>query len=662
MEQTSSIGSFFMLLDRLSPWLRRILAYSHDMIVTALSFPIAYILRVGLDELPEWQVFALPMALMLIIAVLVYPTVGLNRGAWRYASLKDITAIVLGATIVIASSVLVIFLASRLENVPRSVPVINWLILIVGLGGPRLLYRIVRDASLGRWPSSSKYYERCNVVLFGFSDEADVFIRSMQRNRKSQYRVLAIFDQKAKHRGRHLHGVPVIGAIDTLNDFCIRMRARDIPVERLVIARTKMSEALLNQLVSHAAEAKLAVDQLPDWNRVGEAGGPGDELPVPQALKLEDLLGRDPVQLDTAIIARMLAGRKVFVTGAGGSIGSELSAAILKYNPARLVLTDNCEYNLYALEQDMQEKARSSNLRYVFCDVRDAEQVKALMEEEEPEIVFHAAALKHVPIVEDNPIEGVKTNIFGTRNVANAALNVGAEAFVMISTDKAVNPTNVMGTTKRVAEAYCQSRDLEGTSTRFMTVRFGNVLGSRGSVVPLFEKQLKAGGPITVTHPDIKRYFMTISEAVQLVLQASAHGLERSNSRGKIFVLDMGKLIKIVDLAKRMIQLAGLRPDKDIQIIYTGLRPGEKLYEELLDNEESLEQTGSDRIFVASPRTVNIALLEKSLEELMNAAQNSSASKVLLLLRHIVPEFRLAVKEQKNSDIIKLQQITKKPS
>jgi FlaA1/EpsC-like NDP-sugar epimerase len=627
-----------MRLSQLSPLLRRGIAYSHDIIMTALAIPLAYALRMGMDgQYEHLAALLLYTAFVTGSAFIIYPLIGLNRGAWRYASSRDMLAIIKGAFLVVLVSLGLSFLTTRLDDIPRTIPVIAFFILVVSLAGSRLAYRVLKDTAGMRSTNGLRSADKINVFLFGFSDHADTFIRAMQRSRKNRYRPIAIFDQRPKHKRRHLHGVPVLGQIESLPDAAKAMQDRGQKVTRLILTKPDISRKMMDMILQQASEAGLEVDRLPDMNHIEDVSL--GQLPEPRALRLEDLLERPPIALDREGIGAMLTGRKILVTGAGGSIGSELCRQILEHRPQLLFMLDNNEYNLYELEQELTQKDRSPALQFALCDIRDREHITRLIAKNKLDVVFHAAALKHVPLVEHNPVEGIKTNIFGTRNVADATRLAGASAFVMISTDKAVNPTNMMGATKRVAEAYCQALDMTSSSTRFLTVRFGNVLGSRGSVVPLFEKQLREGGPLTVTHPDIKRYFMTIPEAVQLVMQASAYGLSQDHERGHIFVLDMGQPIKIADLARKVIQLAGMRPNEDIHIVYTGLRPGEKLFEELFDEKEPPQKTPAKGVLVAQPRTVNLELLSKSLEQLDLACNSMETERVLLLIRHMVPEF-----------------------
>ena len=370
-----------------------------------------------------------------------------------------------------------------------------------------------------------------------------------------------------------------------------------------------------------------------------------DAAPEVRPLNIEDLLGRPQASLDRDSMAALIGGRRVLVTGAGGTIGSELCRQIAAFNPATIVLLDNSEYQLYSIDMEIGEKAPDILRRAILADVRDKDRIDRVFAVERPELVFHAAALKHVPMVELHPDEGALTNVAGTRVVADVCRDHDVRAMVLISTDKAVNPSSMMGATKRVAESYCQALDLAEAArgadrTHFVTVRFGNVLGSTGSVVPLFQRQLAAGGPLTVTHPDMTRYFMTVREAVELVLQASVQGTADSTDQGKIFVLDMGEPVKIIDLARQIILLAGLQPEKDVTIEITGPRPGEKLFEEILHASEELVPTPHPGILLAAPRATDLALLGRAIDELTVAAHDGQADEVRAIVQRLVPEFQ----------------------
>lgn len=620
----------YSLLDR-SPLARRLMVYVMDIGLAAASLVLSFFLRMGAEG--ERFFGALPglVGIFCLIAAVVFPLSRLNSGSWRYASLRDLLAIGRAVTAAVLVLTVLLFLLDRGASLPRSVLVIEWFVLTIMLAAPRLLYRLYRDSRAGRMSLTGSPISATPVLLYGFADETETFIRAVNRDRNARFRAVGIVEPNAKHRGRQLHGVPVIGALEALPPYMDEARKRGTEPSQLIVARPGLDRRTLAEIVEAAARAGIKVTRLPNLQHTMSA------LPAeavkPQEVRLEDLLGRQPVVLDEAGVSKFISGRRVLITGAGGSVGSEIAEQVLRFGAARISLLENSEFNLYEIERQLRRRNSQTALSPVFCDVRDRERVLAAMRQERPEIVFHAAALKHVPVLERNPAEAVLTNVFGTRHCADAAGAVGADAFIMISTDKAVRPTTILGHTKALAESYCQMMDTSGSPTRFMTVRFGNVLGSRGSVVPLFEEQLRRGGPITVTHPEITRYFMTSVEAAQLVLQASAYGLESGQGNGRIFVLDMGQPVKIADLARNLVQLAGLTPDEDIRIEFVGLRPGEKLSEELFDASENLEPTPVDGVLVATPRPVSRDAVEERLGELVSALRSQDPDDVADLVR-----------------------------
>ncbi len=398
-----------------------------------------------------------------------------------------------------------------------------------------------------------------------------------------------------------------------------------------MLAIPSADRKVVKKLVDQCNQVNVPCQTLPSVFEIADHGVDASRL---RHVTLEDLLGRDPVKLDTQAISDYLQGKVVLVSGGGGSIGSELCRQVAHQKPERLIVFDNGEFNLYSIDHELNENFPGLSLESILGDVKDADRVNWVFQTFSPDVVFHAAAYKHVPMIESNPAEGVTNNICGTKVVADAADRYGADRFVMISTDKAVNPANVMGATKRVAEIYCQNLDVH-SQTRFITTRFGNVLGSAGSVVPLFHKQIEDGGPVTVTHRDITRYFMTIPEAVSLILQAGAMG-----RGGEIFVMDMGDPVLISDLARQMIRLSGLEPESDIQIVYTGLRPGEKLYEEIFHESEGLQPTSHAKLLLATSRQVDWDWLNKELVQLQNAAVLRDVEIVTNHLHNIIPEFK----------------------
>ena len=434
-----------------------------------------------------------------------------------------------------------------------------------------------------------------------------------------------------------MHGVPVLGRIEEIDDALSYLQQRNIRPQRLVIADDNADEVAISAYLELATSHGLTLGRVPRLMDFGEDGESSAALIHPIALG--DLLQRPQTVLDRGAIRDLVNGKRVLVTGAGGSIGAELVRQISDLGPSRLVLFDNSEFNLYSIDKEVGERHPELPRREALCDVRDRAGVGHWFAQERPDIVFHAAALKHVPMMEAHLVEGVRTNILGTQNVVDACVQHNAATMVLISTDKAVNPHNIMGATKRSAEAYCQAMDAEANTTRFLAVRFGNVLGSAGSVVPLFQRQLAAGGPLTVTHPEITRYFMTIPEAVALVLQASALGTGPVSGRGGVYVLDMGQPIKIAELARQMIRLSGKRPDIDVEIKFIGLRPGEKLFEELVHQEEHLLQTSADGVMVVTPRTAALPILRTQFAEMAKASEHFDEDRLMRLLTLVVPEF-----------------------
>ena len=614
------------------------IAYVHDLAMTALSFAIALYLRLG-DSITWYvdQYLWIGCGLMTAIGAVVYWFSGLYRGIWRYASMRDLTAIAKSVTLVMLIFVVVMFFWTRLEFLPRSVPVINWFILMALLGGPRLAYRLFKDRQLGI-SREDRRFNRIPVVLVGAGDGAELFIRGLERTPNRPYRVVGIIAERADRVGQQIHGIRVVGHVGDLDSaFHASEIARAHP-QRLILTKDAFDGSIIRDVFDAATERGMTVARIP---RITDLrSGDADRLET-RPIDVEDLLGRPQTPLDRNAMRRLVEGRRVMVTGAGGSIGRELVRQIAELSPTAIALLDSSEYALYEIDQEMATAFSSITRVAMIADVRDPSRIEACFNAYEPEIVFHAAALKHVPLVEANPCEGVLTNVFGTVNVADACRAHNVVTMVQISTDKAVNPTNVMGMTKRVAEQYCQALDLddpEDRRTNFVTVRFGNVLGSTGSVIPLFQKQLTKGGPLTVTHPDMERYFMTIREAVELVLMASATATASPVEDGRIFVLDMGKPVRIIDLAEQMIRLAGYEPDHDIRIEITGCRPGEKLFEEIFHESEALVPAGAPGLLLASPRSVTIDYLSDQLAVLRDMCIAGDADGAVQRLEQLVPE------------------------
>ncbi len=616
------------------------LAMTHDLGMAGIAFLVSLYLRVG-DDMFDYSADFLGGGTLTFVlaAAAAFHMTGVSRGVWRYVSIDDLAVIARGTTLALLLFLPAMFLWSRLEVMPRSTIFIGWFVLFALLTGPRLLYRTVREGQLNLSFGAPRA-DQVQVLIVGANDGAELFLQANRRRGRAPYFVVGILDKAERRKGRKIGGVGVLGSVADLESVLEDLKRRGFRPQRLVLA-TPFDAAELSSLVDLADRCGLTAVRLPRINALGAATGDAALEVAPIAI--EDLLGRPQTVLDRAAMDELVRNRRVVVTGAGGSIGAELVRQIAQRGPAHLTLLDNSEFALYAIDREVEENWPQIARNATIGDVREAGSMRRLLAREKPEIVFHAAALKHVPLLEANPAQGALTNTIGTRNVADAAVAAGAHAMVLISSDKAVNPTNVLGATKRLAEIFCQARDATSASTRFVTVRFGNVLGSSGSVVPLFQRQLATGGPITVTHPDIERYFMTIREACELVLQASVLAIAgNGTARGGLLVLEMGGPVRILDLAKRMIRLAGKRPEHDVAIKFTGLRPGEKLFEELFYADESNTPTAIDGIQLASSPPADIAAVEADMAALETIACAGDDAAVVAKLQAILPSYKPA--------------------
>ena len=598
---------------------RTLVIILHDILVATGAWLGAYWLRFNLSVPFEFQQAALSTLLWVVpLQAVVFWRFGLYRGIWRFASLPDLKRIVVAVAIAALLIPLVLILFRVDAVVPRSVLILDPLLLVIVMGGSRLGYRAWKEhrlASVLR-PGSKP------VLIAGAGSAADFLLRELARN-PAGFHVVGLLDDSRDKRGRLVQGVPVLGPLDDVAQQAARMDVRDV-----VLALPSAAHEVRKRVTERCTEAGLNVMTIPSLEDLVAGRISVSAL---RRVELDDLLGRDPVDLDDSGLHRLLTDKVVMVTGAGGSIGSELCRQIARFAPARLVLFEQSELALYAMEQELPQRFPDLVIAPVIGDVKQADAVAQAMADYRPEVVFHAAAYKHVPLMENaNAWEAVRNNVLGTYRIARAAQAQGVGTFVMISTDKAVNPTNVMGATKRLAEQVCQALQ-QPEGTRFVSVRFGNVLGSSGSVIPKFQKQIEAGGPVTVTHPDITRYFMSIPEAAQLVLQAGLMG-----QGGEIFVLDMGEPVKIAELARLMIRLSG-SDETRIRIEFTGLRPGEKLYEELLADDESTLPTPHAKLRIAKARCADPAALAGWLAWIEGPRQNEVAVKVWL--QQQVPEY-----------------------
>jgi len=606
------------LFDRLRS---RVSAMIHDLVMIPVAWFIAYFLRFNLDAIPQiyldQAIAVLPLVILIQGAAFWY--FGLYRGVWRFASVPDLMRILKAIVIGVAVSAMAIFLVTRMQDVPRSIFPLYALTLILLLGGPRMVYRWIKERQLYALTSQ-------RALIVGAGRAGEMLVRDVLRDQGYGYQPAGFVDDAPRKRGMEIHGVRVHGNCDDIPKICSQQA-----IDLILIAIPSANSREMRRIVARCEEAGVPMRTLPRFQDLVVGRSVVNEL---REIFIEDLLGREPVSLNWDRIRESIKEKTVLITGGGGSIGSELCRQIARLGPGALVIFDNSEFNLYSIDMEMGGKHPTLGLHSRLGDVCDVASVNRVFADFRPEIVFHAAAYKHVPMLESNTREALHNNVLGTRNVAVAAEAHGCDAFVLISTDKAVNPTNVMGASKRVAEMFCQNMGRKSETTRFITVRFGNVLDSAGSVVPLFRKQIAAGGPVTVTHPEVKRYFMTIPEACQLIMEAAAVG------RGEeVFVLDMGEPIRINYLAEQMIRLAGKSPGTDVEIAYTGLRPGEKLFEELFHSGETLVQTPHEKLLLARSRAVDWTRFEAAMVEIERSCSGYDVPGARTLLGELVPEY-----------------------
>lgn len=599
-----------------------------DIFLLCISFFSAYLIRFEFNYhlIPiEFISKMLPLlGVSIIIKIIVFALFKLYHSLWRYAGLYDVVNVFLASAITNGALFIYIWFIER--HAPGSIFVITGMLDVFLIGGSRLVYRLYRRLVLGH---TLRMDNVKRVLIFGAGDAGAMIAKEIELHPEMSYKLVAFMDDSNEKKGRKVNGVPVLGGIENIEDVVDR---KDI--NEIIIAIPSAKPAIVNRVYEKCTKTQCKVKILPSMSMLI------DEKISLQKIKevdIEDLLGREPIRVNLEDIAKYLGGKVVLVTGGGGSIGSELCRQIASYNPNKLIILDNYENNLYDILNELTRLYPEMDIIPIVANVREMQRLDEIFQEYSPNIVFHAAAHKHVPLMESHPEEAIKNNVFGTWNVAHCADKHNAERFVLISTDKAVNPTNVMGATKRIAEMIIQSLN-EKSKTEFVAVRFGNVLGSNGSVIPLFRKQIEQGGPVTVTHPDITRFFMTIPEAVQLVIQAGSMA-----QGGEIFVLDMGQPVKIMDLATNLIRLSGFEPYEDINIEITGLRPGEKLYEELLMNEEGLMATKHNKIFVAKPLHTDYELLKRELEILSSKIyKTSNHQEIKEYVKVLVPTYKMA--------------------
>ena len=599
--------------------IRTLLAFAHDLAAAALAWVLAYLLRFNFD-MPVKFVHEMQQMLVLVVPAqaFIFWYFGLYRGIWRYASLPDLKRIVF-AVLIAATAAPLLLLLFRVDAVlPRSVLVLDPILLMLLMGGSRMAYRLWKEHRL--YGLTNLQAEP--VLVLGAGDAAVTLVKELARS--SEWRVVGLLDDNPKKGGRQIHGVKVLGKLDELPTW-----AAHFGVQNAIIAMPSVAHAVRKRAVEICAADGIKVMTVPSFNDLMSGKVTVSQI---RRVELDDLLGRDPVVLDDEGLLDLLSNHVVMVSGAGGSIGSELCRQIAKFKPRLLVMLELNELALYRMEQEFGEQFPEISIVCAVGDVKNRARLDQLLGKYSPIVVFHAAAYKHVPLMEiENTWEAIQNNVLGTCTLAEAAIAHGVEKFVLISTDKAVNPTNVMGASKRLAEMVCQALQ-QPAGTRFVMVRFGNVLGSTGSVIPKFKEQIARGGPVTVTHPEITRYFMSIPEAAQLVLQAGLMG-----KGGEIFVMEMGEPVRIADLARQMIRLSGFGED-EIRVEYTGLRPGEKLYEELLADDEHTLPTPHPKLRIAQARQADGEWL-KQLCGWLNASAMPGDAEVKRVLRVWVPEY-----------------------
>ncbi|MFA5293081.1 MAG: nucleoside-diphosphate sugar epimerase/dehydratase [Phycisphaerae bacterium] len=611
---------------------RQVIILSHITIFAA-SLMMAFLLVNNMQFRAEWLVQQYPKLLLcfLVVKIIVFGLFGQYQGWWRFVSISDLLAIVkasLVSTLILAVMWFSLLMAetirirlNELTTISQALFILDMFATIVFLGGLRMAVRLYHEEF--RTEQSGKLKK---FLIIGAGNAGESLLRELHRMSVEQYDVVGFIDDDPAKQGVNIHGVPVLGRVEELPEIC-----KGKGIEEIAIAMPSATAKQMRRVVQICEGAKVRFRTVPS---VADIASGKYRVSQIRNVDINDLLGRQAVQLELDIVEQFLKNKVILVTGAGGSIGSEMCRQVCNFGPKLLLLVEQAENALFFIERELRKSFPQVAMESLICDIADKKRVEQIFEWFKPDVVIHAAAHKHVPLMELNPGEAIKNNVVGTRTVADTADKYGADSFVMISTDKAVNPTSIMGSSKRVAELYIQ--DLDRTSkTHFVTVRFGNVLGSNGSVVPIFKNQIAAGGPVTVTHPEMRRYFMTIPEASQLVLQAASMG-----KGGEIFVLDMGEPVKIVDLAKELITLSGFRPGEDIEIVFTGTRPGEKLFEELSVKGEDMVPTRHSKISIwQKSAPVSREVLCEKISGLVATADTQDYKQIVAVLKQLVPEF-----------------------
>ncbi|MEM7179638.1 MAG: nucleoside-diphosphate sugar epimerase/dehydratase [Spirochaetota bacterium] len=603
---------------------RRYLILPLDIIFMLISYFLAHLIRYeSLAFLNNLQNFLISMAIVVGIQTVIFAFSNIYRSIWAYASIHDLLEIIKTTLLSVLVATTGLLLYNRFFEHSRMVFILDPLLLLSFLCFRSFFWRVIRDYYLNR-----EHHQGKPTILVGAGKLGAMFLTEIRRQTELELRPIGFLDEDDKKIGAHIHGLPVLGKLESLADVI-----NSYSVKEIVITSSNFSGKEISNIKQVAETFGIHAKILPSFSEIFSG-----KLKVgqPREIQVEDLLGREAVDLEMESIKSYLQGKSILITGAAGSIGSEISRQVSRFEPKTIILLDAAETPLYYIDHELKS-SNHYNVEYIsiIADVKNISRLNSIFQRYKPSVVFHCAAYKHVPLMELNPQEAVLNNIMGTKNVADIAKLSGVDKFVLISTDKAVNPVNIMGASKRIAELYLQNVSIN-SKTQYITVRFGNVLGSNGSVIPRFKEQIGAGGPVTVTHPEIIRYFMTIPEASQLVIQAGSMG-----KRGEIFLLDMGEPVKILELAEEMIRLSGYQPYKDIDIVFTGLRPGEKLYEELLLGMEGIKKTHHPKIMIAaSMEQFNSLLFQEKIAKLFEIAKANRAEEIYQMFQDIIPEYK----------------------
>lgn len=617
------------MIESIIPYRRQVVVLI-QLILVFLAYLLSFVSRFDYTFIWGGQAYndlfyrTLPALIIIRMASCWY--FDLFRGLWKYVSISDLKAIVSAAFIGTVLFAFYLFLVENESGFPRSILLIDFAYNIILFGGIRMLVRIYRESKSKL--VSGKAGARKKIIIIGAGDAGEIMLREMLKNPGLGYDPVGFADDDKSKIGKTIHGYKILG-----NTEDIPRLVEQLNIDEVLIAMPSITGDTIRRIVEGCKMANIQFKTLPF---VGDLIDGNVSVSQIREVSIEDLLGRESVHLDLEMIGQDLKDKVIMVTGAAGSIGSELVRQVARFRPHKIILFERGENDLYHIEMELKKKEWDTS--FIFCvgDVRDKESLNNCMSKYRPSHIFHAAAYKHVPMMEMNSVEAVKNNALGTKTLVDVAIDFGVEKFILISTDKAVRPTNVMGATKRIAEMILQAKSSDtNCKTHFISVRFGNVLGSNGSVIPLFKKQIQEGGPITVTHPEIKRYFMTIPEAVQLVIQAGAMG-----KGGELFLLEMGEAVKIKDLAESLVRLSGLAPVKDIDIIYTGLRPGEKLYEELMNDGESVKDTGHDKIRIIQADQMDVSTAYENIQLLQKACDKGNIDELMTILKLLVPDYK----------------------